>query len=35
MCIRDRVKSGVYPFRISVRSNSGEYTLTGGTLILK
>ena len=29
------VKSGVYPFRISVRSNSGEYTLTGGTLILK
>jgi flagellar hook assembly protein FlgD len=30
-----KVKSGVYPFRISIRSNSGEYTLTGGTLILK
>lgn len=30
-----RVGSGAYPYRISIRSNSGEYTVSGGTLILK
>ncbi len=30
-----KVKAGAYPFRVSIRSNSGAFTVTGGTLMLK
>ncbi|NCD40686.1 MAG: type IX secretion system sortase PorU [Bacteroidia bacterium] len=31
----DKAGSGVYPFRISIRSNTGQYTLSGGTLLVR